>query len=97
MADIAVSNNQQQDLKAVMEIHPPLGLSKHRRGKGPGTCCDVRPSSRRLLAAREDGNRCKRADASLTGAGSRPAPASSGQVWPALLKTDGKGIFQTPN
>lgn len=26
MADIVVSNNQQQDLKAVVEIHPPLGL-----------------------------------------------------------------------
>lgn len=26
MTDIVVSNNQQQDLKAVMEIHLPLGL-----------------------------------------------------------------------
>lgn len=38
MADTAVSNNQQHDLKAVMEIHPPpgaAGLGQHGRvGRG---------------------------------------------------------------
>lgn len=35
MADMAVTNNQQQDLKAALEIHPPLGMW----GDGAGWGC----------------------------------------------------------
>lgn len=34
MADTAVTNNQQQDLKAALEIHPPLGMWGGGAGRG---------------------------------------------------------------
>lgn len=53
MADPVVSNNQQRDLKAVMEIHPSPGAGPAQEGQEQ--VVTVCPCSRRLLAEGGDG------------------------------------------